>query len=193
MSTVLYHPELLNITIYNELFGLLDLIKLLTVNKNVNNIVKKYINKYYYIINNMKSIKIPNMLLERKYIYEINYWNSIFNKKLNSNELALYYAYFFVKVISNGTIQQYNQIKKRFLSYPNGYIKSLPNPKGELCFLNENNQIITEIIKIYDDNYDLEDIKIFHYNALTNTINKQFNIDIPLIKQIIKNNKMFFN
>lgn len=111
---------------------------------------KKYIDDYFDILKKcytIKQIKIPQGIpytynnYYEKYIYENNYWYTLFGKELNKDELALYYTYF---------IYKYHKFNKEGVSskewsciiHPSGFIKSFGYHKHSDLYIDENDIII---------------------------------------------------
>lgn len=186
-----HNSEMLNIAIYTGMFGLLDLIKLSKINKETYSICQKYILKYYKNIEKIKKINIPKLYNYRNE-NDDNYWNIMFGKPLNSNELAMYYSYVFLNLHLSATMYSF-ETRKQFLAYPNGYIKAYPDSNGSLLLDNDPDTVWVIITAFYRP----EDFK--YYNVIveykhcdrTSIINNKFYIDIPTMKNILLNKKFF--
>ena len=168
---------------------------------------KKYINDYFDILKkcyNIKQLKIPQGVpytynnYYEKYIYDNDYWYNLFGKKLNKDELALYYTFF---------IYKYHKFNKEGISskewscimHPNGFIKSFGYHKYSDLYISENDIIIkidlyynynsTSKQHSFTENYWSTKIKLENKHGVNieNSI-----INLELLEQMIIN-KNFVN
>jgi hypothetical protein len=186
--------DIFNIVIYSDFFGFRDLIKLTKINKETYGICQKYITTYYKTIEHFKGMKIPKLsFYDDALSYNIDYWDMMFNKKLNSNELALYYSYIFLNLHLSSTIRD-NRTVKQFMAYPNGCVKQFPNSNGSLT-LDHDAGIIWVIITAFFNFHDFQyyDVIIEYKCCTTHTVitNDKFNIDLPTLKNVLVNRKVF--
>jgi hypothetical protein len=129
---------ILQLTIDNGFIGLSDLMDLKNVDKYFNETCKKYIDKYFEILSKCYNthIIIPkypsfndnddefNLL---SYNYENKYWYDLFGKKLNRDELVLYYGYFINKAtesINSYSSFAYCSKTWKIVMFEDGFIKS---------------------------------------------------------------------
>jgi hypothetical protein len=191
-----YASELhLELAIYNNFLGLNDLINVSKINKTFNSIVKKYINEYYSILQKCYKIEMKNSYTHLyggsrgiDYTYDRNYWYNYFGRKLNSQELALYYAYFVEKYHYSCKIEEYKHVWICVI-YPDGFIKLLASKiDGSISTMYGNNDIILRITRFY--NYTIKRIYLtteIMYEPETN-INYSHVDEELLSKLLIKNN-----
>lgn len=156
---------LLELTIYNDFLGFNDLIRLSRINKYFNSSTKKYIEKYYEFLNKCINIPIKNsyaslyIIDNNEYKYDREYWYKLFNKKLNSQELAIYYSYF----IKN---YYYSCRKMLYLDqwicsiYQDGFIKLLANKNDGSVLIDKNDVILKCIIDYKYDNFNINEPNI---------------------------------
>ena len=191
-----YASELhLELAIYNNFLGLNDLINVSKINKTFNSIVKKYINEYYSILQKCYKIEMKNSYTHLyggsrgiDYTYDRNYWYNYFGRKLNSQELALYYAYFVEKYHYSCKRELYKDIWICVI-YPDGFIKLLASKiDGSISTMYGNNDIILRITRFY--NYTIKRIYLTTEIMYERESNINYShVDEELLKNIlIKNN-----
>jgi hypothetical protein len=85
----------LQLVINSGFLGLKDLYKLSKVDKFMNSLCKNFIEKYYDVLQKCSSLQFAH---DESMIFKFNTdWNNIFGRKLNSDEMAIYYTYFVFK------------------------------------------------------------------------------------------------
>lgn len=159
-------------------------------------------------INNSTSTNLQNIQREilpyvnesKKTQYNPLYWYNLFGKKLNPQELALYYAYFILNYHTpSGRVESTNMPYLMItiwncVSYEDGFIKSLPGIDNSFSMSRNKNEVehyilfkkLTKIEKMDDNNK----LKTFEYNydiefdSMSSFPNNMFSIDIELLKNI---------
>lgn len=123
---------ILQLIINNGYFGLKDLYNICKIDTFLNSLSKKYIKKYYDILQKCSVIQIETQVKyhswgDRTYINDAmtihNVNNNLFNK-LNNDEMAIYYSYFIFKYHNFHKVDVYSKYWTCVL-YENGFIKSL--------------------------------------------------------------------
>lgn len=186
---------ILEYPIYNDFFDICEIIKISKLNHEHYEFVKEYIRKINNIIKKIHSLSFNSYNYTNYHTitnFSETYWKSLFNKDLNSSELAIYYSYIFSSYHLQSARQLFYETKKCYLCYPNGMLKSLPDQKNFLTlnYDEDKNNIILEIIlKYYYDNdiIKYQDVIISYYRTFShNIINiKSFEININNIKKIL--------
>lgn len=102
--------EHIEFAIINNFLGLDELATMSMVSKSYNQLAKREIKKIYKIIEIIRSSKIivnHSSLYSTQSIqnckYDRDYWYQLFGRKLNHQELAIYYAYFITSYIMSGS------------------------------------------------------------------------------------------
>jgi hypothetical protein len=172
----------LDLTIYNDLIGLDEHIKVSKLNKYYKKQANKYIKKYHDLILKIEKI---NLISNTHSLYDINinsnnyntqYWVDLFGKNLNQDELALYYVWFIINYECSQKISHY---KKTWQcnSYSDGFIKTLPSKNdGSLSFTGGyTHNIIRFIVETkYETHYQVGTISNIH-NTNIITFNDEHN------------------
>ena len=128
----------LQLTMDCEFLGINDLYRLTKVDKFMNLLSNKYIKKYYEILEKCSSVELLKETIKyitlcdssgnvhsiprTIYIYD---WCNLFNKKLNKDEMAIYYSCLVFKYHSFCETDEYSMFWRCILN-EDGYIKSLP-------------------------------------------------------------------
>lgn len=180
----------IQLSIYNNFFTPSELISLSRVNKELSELSQKFIDEYKKNISKIYNVKIIentyrlySFTEQKTNTYDLTYWYNIFGRKLNIDELAIYYSYFIVKYLNCCGARDYfvDKFNKRYivsymnlLVYEDGYIMLLPSKYDGSISLNQNLQSINPntgkghysyIQFIYyndlnDDEYDIDNSKI---------------------------------
>lgn len=111
----------LQLTINSGFLWLNDLYKLSSVDKFMNFIFKKNIEKYYDILKKCSSVSFIRGI-KQHYIINLN-WSNILSKKLNRDEMSIYYTYFFFRFNIFYKIDEYSHYWMCVLDQ-NGFVKS---------------------------------------------------------------------
>jgi hypothetical protein len=173
--------EHIEFAIFNNFLGLNDLATMSMVNKNYNLLAKREIQKILQIIIKIRSSKIlvntsslytTGSTLEC--LYNQHYWYQLFGKKLNQQELAIYYAYFITKYIVSGS-------NWCCVAYKDGFIKQLGAKSDASVSLSQSEHEI--YIRI--NNYCYDNITIVFQQGW-NTIQHHKYIDEKLLKTCLK-------
>lgn len=152
----------LQLAIDNGFLSLKDFGRLGNVDKFLNSLCKKHIEKYYEILskcsfnefitqtsfNHWNNNDFPNEF-NRRIIYKYNdNWDEVFGKILNKDEMAFYYSYFVFKFHKFYRIDSYSKFWSCILN-KNGYIKSF----SDNSYLGISNIDDTDIILNIQINY----------------------------------------
>lgn len=169
--------EHIEFAIFYKFIDIETLIKIATLNKQYYLLAKREIQKILQITENIRKtkIKVNSTSLystEHTQKYDNQYWYQLFGKKLDTQQLTIYYAFF----ISKYNIQSYK--KWNCVAYQDGFIKTLPSQYDGSISITHYPEIIISFI-----NYKNKDIQIeYQYNFKTQ--DKIF-ININLLKKII--------
>lgn len=185
----------LKLTISHGFIGLSDFVNLKRTDKYLNKISEKYIDKYFNIITKCHN---TNIIIPRypsfsdfsihdansnliSYNYENTYWYDIFGKKLNRDELVLYYGYFINKACEN--IRSYSRFGYysktwKIIMFSDGFIKSF-----DYKYDNINDNDIVMNVTLYRANTYYRGKKTKHYwnCEIVFENNKKERIDLSLI------------
>jgi len=142
----------IHLTLLSNFLGFNEIINLSKTDKYLKYYTQIYIRKYHYIIYICKQTKIciPKTISfynQHEIInnhYNNEYWYSIFNQKLNCDQLAFYYSYFVYKY---HTFYNHGVYSKDWMCilFPDGFIKSF-----DCCGENKSNDdIILKVILYY--------------------------------------------
>ena len=117
-----YIDLILQLIINNGFLGLKDLYNICKVDKFLNSLSKQNIKKYYDILQKCSVIQIESQIkpIQFEKIYKFN--NNLFYKKLNNDEMAIYYSYFIFKYHTFYNIDIYSRYWACVLC-ENGFIK----------------------------------------------------------------------
>jgi hypothetical protein len=172
--------EHIEFTIFNNLLGLDELVNVSMVNKTYYLLAKREIKKIYQIIEKIRKSKIQvntSSLYNTETFdctYDNQYWYQLFGRKLNNQELAIYYSYFITKYYMNGKHWS-------CVAYKDGFIKSLGAQSDGSITINQNEpEIYIRFKNYYSDNITIEFQEKFY------TINHRQYIDEKLLNKIIK-------
>lgn len=117
--------EHIEFSIINNFLGLDDLATMSMVSKSYNELAKREIKKIYKIVEKIRKSKIlvnHSCLYSTQSIqncmYKQDYWYQLFGRKLNHQELAIYYAFFITSYIMSGS-------HWCCVTFPDGFIKLL--------------------------------------------------------------------
>ena len=169
--------EHIEFAIFYKFIDIENIIKIATLNKHYYLLAKREIQKILQITENIRKtkIKVNSTSLystEHTQKYDNQYWYQLFGKKLDTQQLTIYYAFF----ISKYNIQSYK--KWNCVAYQDGFIKTLPSQYDGSISITHYPEIIISFI-----NYKNKDIQIeYQYNFKTQ--DKIF-ININLLKKII--------
>lgn len=143
--------EHIEFAIFNNFLGLDELATMSMVNKTYNRLAKREIKKIYKIIQIIRSSKIhvnnsslySDPIYSEHSKYNQDYWYQLFGRKLNHQELAIYYAYFITKYTTSG---------KNWccVAFPDGFIKLLGGTDGSVSLSNDKPEIYIRVSN-YDD------------------------------------------
>lgn len=175
--------EHIEFSISNGYLGLDELVSISMLNKSYNLLAKREIKNIYQIIKNIRKSKIIvnnsslySFSIQEK--YDNNYWYQIFGRKLNHQELAIYYAYFITKYNISGKFWT-------SISYQDGFIKLLgAQSDGSLSLSQYEPETIIQI----KNNYLEQDHDItftYEYINRTKPNNYKISIDEKLLIRIV--------
>lgn len=126
----------LQLTIKSEFLGFKDLYKLSKVDKFMNSLCKKNTEKYYDILQKCSQIECDKQLRYNTWDTTGNYPSTfftfdnihpdVFGKKLDRDEMAIYYSYFVFRYHKFYRGDLYSKFWRCIL-YENGYIKIISN------------------------------------------------------------------
>ncbi len=199
--------EHIEFAIFNNFLGLDEFATMSMVSKSYNQLAKREIKKIYKIIEIIRSSKIlvnisslySNPEYTADYTYSKNYWYQLFGRKLNHQELAIYYAFFITKY-------DMSSINWCCVAFEDGFIKQLgARSDGSVSFSynrpelyirfsdyrNENLSIRTEQLHLIDLNTTIIDKNLlkkcvnYIFNNAIRT--KEFRFIKHNIKQAIEN------
>lgn len=205
ISELFYEYELpIEIMIINNFLSTLDLIKLAKTNKNLYRLAHTYISKniknLYEVLQKCQSFILPDSCSfyhsnfspysSSPIYYESDYWYNLFGRNLNSEELAVYYAYF-VKIYKYESRQYSGQYGGeedwRCLISPDGFIRCFAFRGGNLPELTNDEQEL-QITNYYrEGNYYNSDIKFLNFRYIQHE-----QIHIPVEINLVKINKNLF-
>lgn len=178
-----YYPtEHIGFAIFNNFLGLDELATMSMVNKTYNVMAKREIKKIYQIIEKIRKSKIQvntsslysNNFGKPDYTYDPHYWYQLFGRKLNTQELAIYYAYFISKYCMSGN-------KWCCVAYKDGFIKLLgAQSDGSVSLSNNEPEIYIRFTDYYRENISIQ------CEETWKNINPDIYIDQKLLKKIIK-------
>lgn len=194
----------LKLIIDNGFVGLSEFSKLKKVDKYLNKLSNEYINKYYDILKKCHNIEIfssryhyysfidynENVIIKyNKNIYEPNYWYNIFNKKLNKDELVLYYGYFINKYNKYYKCSLHSIIWSCIIS-SDGFIKFLGHDLVFKSYMSDDDIMMK--IELYYSISDYRGIKTKYYwksnivfkNKKNEKINPTF-INVNLLNKLL--------
>jgi hypothetical protein len=190
----------LNLTINSGFIGLSDFGCLMKVDKYLKLICKKYINDILVKCDNTNIKYNYHTLNDDVYDnkkYNINYWYNLFGKKLNKDEMVLYYGYFinnYKKYINDHSLYGYYSKKWICILSQEGFIKEFHNQNN----LEENltNNDILMKITLHQGTYSytyLKKIKRikYYWNAeiiFENNKNKEIKpsfVNLILLKKLL--------
>lgn len=174
--------EHIEFSIFNNFLGLDELATISMVNKSYNLLAKREIKKIYKIIEKIRKVKIQvnnsslySMNSTLDCVYNQNYWYKLFGKKLNRQELAIYYAYFITKYsigTSNWCCTTFND----------GFIKQLGSKSdGSVSLLSYNEPEIY----VRFSNYSRENISV-NFEERHIPIHNDSYIDEKLLKKCVR-------
>ena len=122
-----YHQTMdlaLQLTINSGFLVLKDFYKLSKVDKFMNSLFKNLIEKYYDVLRKCSSLQFVH---DESMIFKFNTdWNNIFGRKLNGDEMAIYYTYFVFKYHTFYKKDFYSKYWICILD-ENGFVKSFSN------------------------------------------------------------------
>lgn len=176
----IYSPtEHIEFCIFNNFLGLNELATMSMVNKSYNSLAVREIKKLYLILEKISAsrIIINNSSLYSdslsSYKYNQNYWYELFGKKLNMQELAIYYAHF----ISQCRMNSNNWC---CVAFNDGFIKQLGTISDGSVSLSPDEP------EIYIRFYSYSNKNIYIEFEINNGIVKNTYIDADLLKKCIK-------
>lgn len=171
--------EHIEFSIFNNFLGLDELVTISMLNKTYYHLAKREIKKIFQIIEKIRKSKIQvntsslYNFAKLDCAYNLNYWHQLFGKKLNTQELAIYYAYFISKYPMSGN-------KWCCVAYQDGFIKSLGTQSdGSVSLSHDEPEIYIRFSDYYRDNISLKIQKGW------NTINHHHYIDEKLLKKCV--------
>lgn len=172
--------EHIEFSIFNNFLGLHELATMSMVNKTYYHLAKREIKKIFQIIEKIRKSKIQvntsslYSFAKRDCEYDSQYWYQLFGRKLNTQELAIYYAYFISKYPMQGK-------NWTCVAYKNGFIKLLGAQSDGSVSLSQNEpEYFIRLSDYYRENISLE------IQEGWTTINNHQYIDEKLLKKIIK-------
>lgn len=179
MSSPTEHIEF---AIFNNFLGLDELATMSMVNKSYNLLAKREIKKIYKIIEKIIKSKInvnhsslySSQFTKSSCSYNPKYWYELFGKKLNRQELAIYYAYFITK---------YSMSENNWccVTYKDGFIKLLgAQSDGSVSLSHGEPEIYIKFSNYYRENISIK------FQEGWDTINQDNYIDEKLLKKCIR-------
>jgi len=172
--------EHLEFTIFNNFLGLDELVTVSMINKSYNLLAKREIKKIYQIIEKIRKSKIQvntsslYSMATLDCAYDPQYWYKLFGRKLNTQELAIYYSYFINKYCMSGD-------RWCCVAYKDGFIKSLgAQSDGSISISHNEPEIYIRFNNYYRENMSIE------FQEKWTIINHHDYIDEKLLKKIIK-------
>jgi hypothetical protein len=174
--------EHIEFAIVNNFLGLDELVTMSMVNKNYNQLAKREIKNIYKIIEIIRTSKIKvnnsslysNHIYSGHYDYEQNYWYELFGRKLNHQELAIYYAYFITKYNIAG-------VNWSCVAFHDGFIKRLGSRNdGSVSFSYSRPELYIKFSDYHDERLSIRTERL-HLIELNPTF-----IDKKLLKKCIK-------
>lgn len=173
--------EHIEFAIFNNFLGLNELATISMVNKSYNLLAKREIKKIFTIIEKIRRSKIlvntsslysTGSRLES--LYNQEYWYQLFGRKLNRQELSIYYAYFITKYNISGN----NWCCTATLE--DGFIKQLGAQSDGSVSITRQQEIYIRFSNYSRDNIAIE------FKQGWDIINKDIYIDENLLKKCVK-------
>lgn len=128
----------IEIAIHLNLIHISDIVTISKTSKTLNSFtkpfIKKYVERLYDILQKCKKVNIITNICSKysiyqdptQFYYKNDYWYKIFYKKLDLNELAIYYAYFIKKYIYHTRQEMENEFWMAHI-FEDGFIKMFPS------------------------------------------------------------------
>jgi hypothetical protein len=173
--------EHIEFAIFNNFLGLDELATMSMINKSYNELAKREIKKIYKIIEIIRSSKIQvnnsslysNPMYSEDCNYNQNYWYQLFGRKLNHQELAIYYAYFITKY-------DISSVNWCCVAFEDGFIKQLgARSDGSVSISHDKPEVYIRLCNYRDENFYIRAEQKYLIDLNPNLLDKK------LLKKII--------